>query len=103
MDAADDCIDVQGSSCTLSSDENSVQSDSVDDGAKESQDLNIQEGYCHLAGNQSDSTTVEVMSDYCATNATEFIEVVAEESFTGIDSSETVPSAGNEEVGGGQL
>ena len=42
------------------------------------------------------------MSDNCAANAIEFIEVVAEENFTGIDSSETVPSAGNEEVGEGQ-
>ena len=102
MDAAHDCIDVHGSSCTLSSDKNSVQSDSVDEVAKESQDINIQEGYCYLAGNQSDSDTVGIMSDNCTANAIEFIEVVAEESFTGIDSSETVPSAGNEEVGEGQ-
>ena len=34
MNAADDGIDVQSISCTLSSDKNSVQSDSVDDGAK---------------------------------------------------------------------
>ena len=103
MDAADDCIDVQASSCTLSSDKNSVQSDSVDDGAKESQDINVQEGYCYSAGNQSDGDTVGIMPDNCAADAIEFIEVVAEENFTGIDSSETVPSAGNKEVGEGQL
>ena len=102
MDAAHYCIDVQGSSCTLSSDKNSVQSDSVDDVAKKSQDINIQEGYCYLSGNQPDSDTVGIMSDNCTANTTEFIEVVAEENFTGIDSSETVPSAGNEEVGEGQ-
>ena len=55
MNAADDCIGVQSISCTLSSDKNSVQSDSVDDGAKESQDIKVQEGYCHLTGYQSDS------------------------------------------------
>ena len=99
MDAAHDCIDVQGSSCTLSSDKHSVMSDSVDDGAKESQDINVHEGYCYSAGNQSDSDTAGFMSDNCAADAIEFIEFVAEENFTGIDSSETVPSAGNEEVG----
>ena len=102
MNAADAGIDVQSISCTLSSDKSSVQSDSVDDVAEESQDINIQEGYCYLAGNQSDSDTVGIMSDNCTANAIDFIEVVAEENFTGIDSSETVPSAGNEEVGEGQ-
>ena len=102
MNAADDGIDVQSISCTLSGDEKSVMSDGVDDGAKESQDINVQEGYCHLNSFQSDSDTVEVMSDNCAADAIEFVEVVAEESFTGVDSSETVPSAGNEEVGEGQ-
>ena len=86
----------------MSSDKNSVQSDSVDDGAKESQDINVKEGYCYLAGNRSYSDTVGIMSDNCAADAIEFIEVVAEENFTGIDSSETVPSAGNEEVREGQ-
>ena len=42
------------------------------------------------------------MSDNCAADAIEFVEVVVEENFTGIDSSETVPSAGNEEVVEGQ-
>ena len=102
MYAADDGIDVQSISYTLSSDKNWVMSDGVDDGAKESQDINVQEGYCHLNGFQYESDTVEVMSDNCAANAIEFIEVVAEENFTGIDSSETVPSVGNEEVGEGQ-
>ena len=102
MNAADDAIDVQSISCTLSSDKNSVQSDSVDDDAKESQDINDHEGNCYSAGNQSDSDTVGFMSANCAANAIEFIEVVAEENFPGIDSSETVPSAGNEEVGEGQ-
>ena len=91
MNAADDGIDVQSISCTLSSDKNSVMSDGVDDGAKESQDINDHEGYCYSAGNQSDSDTVGFMSDNCAANAIELIEVVAEENFTGIDSSETVP------------
>ena len=100
MNAADDDIDVQSISCTLSSDKISVQSDSVDD--DESQDINDHEGYCYLAGNQSDSDTVGIMSDNYTANAMEFIEVVAEENFTGIDSSETVSSAGNEEVGEGQ-
>ena len=99
MNAADAGIDVQSISCTLSSDKSSVQSDSVDYDAKESQDINVHEGYCYSAGNQSDSDTVGFMSDNCTANAIEFIEVVAEENFTGIDSSETVPSAGNEEVG----
>ena len=99
MNAADAGIDVQSISCTLSSDKSSVQSDSVDYDAKESQDINVHEGYCYSAGNQSDSDTAGFMSDNCTANAIEFIEVVAEENFTGIDSSETVPSAGNEEVG----
>ena len=43
------------------------------------------------------------MSDNCAADAIEFIEVVAEENFTAIDSSETVPSAGDEEVWEGLL
>ena len=102
MHAADDGIDVQSISCTLSSDKKSVQSDSVDDSAKESQDINVHEGYCYSAGNQSDSDIVGFVSDNCAADAIEFVEVVAEENFTGIDSSETVPSAGNEEVGKGQ-
>ena len=34
MNAADDGIDVQSISCTLSSDKNSVMSDGVDDGAR---------------------------------------------------------------------
>ena len=102
MNASDDGIDVQSISCTLSSDKKSVQSDSVDDGAKESKDINVHEGYCYSAGNQSDSDIVEFVSDNCGADSIEFVEVVAEENFTGIDSSETVPSAGNEEVGEGQ-